>query len=141
MPEELWVNVLGSYGKEMLTCGTAPEMLYQSLQATLLTYLLHPAQFFRSLPASYEIPHIWWNPEFHYGVYKSLPTVPTISQINPVHAPPTLSNPSRCILLLHLHLCLALPSGLLPSRFPTEILIHFPSLPHTCSMPRPFDSS
>jgi hypothetical protein len=33
MPEDLFVNALGSYGKEMLTSGTASEMVYHPLSA------------------------------------------------------------------------------------------------------------
>jgi len=34
-----------------------------------------------------KIPHISCNPELHYHIYKSLPTVRILSQINPVHPP------------------------------------------------------
>jgi hypothetical protein len=37
--------------------------------------------------ASQEIPCILSNPNIHYRVYNSLPPVPVLSQINPVHIP------------------------------------------------------
>ena len=38
-----------------------------------------------NFPASKDIPHILWKSKFHYS-YNSLPLVPNLSQINPVHA-------------------------------------------------------
>jgi hypothetical protein len=53
---------------------------------------------------------------------ESLPLLPSLSQINPVHAtPPYL----RSILILSSHLRLGLPSSLFPSGFPTNILYVF----------------
>ena len=37
--------------------------------------------------ASQEIPCIVWNLKVHYHIYKCLPPVPVLSQINPVHPP------------------------------------------------------
>ena len=62
--------------------------------------------------ASQEIPHISWNPKIHYCIHNSLPPIPILSQINPVHAPHPTSWGS--ILILSSHLCLGLASGLIP---------------------------
>jgi len=72
------------------------------------------------LSASQEIPHILWNPKFHYRIHNSPPPVPILSQLDLVHTP------TPHFLKIHLniihHLRIGLPSGLLPSGFPTKIL-------------------
>ena len=84
-----------------------------------LTYLLHGAK--SSLEANrssagQEIPSILRNPEVHYHVHNSLPPVPEPDWFSPCHHPTSRSS----ILTLSSHLHLGLPSGLLPSVFPTK---------------------
>ena len=74
--------------------------------------------------ASQEIPHTSWNPKVHYRLYKILPSVPILSQTNPVHAPHFTS--WRSIVILSFHLRLGLQSGIFPSGFPTKT----PYTPH-----------
>ena len=92
------------------------------------------------LSTSPEISHILWNLQFHYCVYKCLPPVPILSQINPVHA----SHPTswRSILILSSHLCLGLRSGLQTSGCRTENLyaLHLSPICATCQ-PISFDWS
>ena len=61
--------------------------------------------------ASQEIPHILWNPVFHYHIHKCPPLVPNMSQTIAVH---TVPSSWRFILILSSCLCQGLPSGLLP---------------------------
>jgi hypothetical protein len=68
--------------------------------------------------ATEELPCILWTPKVHYRVHKSLPMVPILSQINPVHTIPAYL---RSILILSTHLRLGFPSRLFPSGFPNNI--------------------
>ena len=78
---------------------------------------------------SQEIPRILWNPKFHYGFYNSLPTVPVLSQLAPVH-----TSTSR---FLKIHLSIILPSTpgspkwSFSLRFPHQIPVYASPLTHT----------
>ena len=67
--------------------------------------------------ASQEIPRISRNPKVHYRTHKCPPPVSILGQSTYPH--PTSW---RAILILSTHLHLGLPSGLLPSGFPTKTL-------------------
>ena len=60
------------------------------------------------------------NPKFHYGICNSPTTFPILSRINSVRDPHPTS--WRSYLISSSHLSLGLPSGLLPSGFPTTTL-------------------
>jgi len=70
------------------------------------------------------------NPTVHYRIHKNLQPVPIISKINLVNAPHPTS--WRSILISSHHLCLGLPSCLLPSGLSTKIL-YSPLLSPTCA--------
>jgi len=104
----------------------------------LLTYLLTPCstvllEKLTGSAASQEIPRILWNPKVHNRIHKCPPPVPILSQSIPPHPISW-----RSILIYSSHLRLGLPSGLLPSGFPTKTLYIYTSpISHTCYMPRP----
>ena len=101
-------------------------LVIYTTQTYLLTYLLtysmvqSPSCEANCFAASQEIPRISRNPKVHYRTHKRPPAVSILGQPNPVHIPS--SHPWRSILILSTHLRLGLPSGLLPSGFPTKTL-------------------
>jgi len=79
-----------------------------------------PSREANRFSACQEIPRILWNPKVHYRIHKCPPSVPILSQLDPVHTPTSYF--LRTILILSSHLHLGLPSALLPSGFPTKTL-------------------
>ena len=83
-----------------------------------ITYLLHDAESF--LRSYQEIPRISRNPKVHFALtsvhHLSLSWASPIQSIYP--------HPTswRSVLILSTHLCPGLPSGLLPSVFPTKTI-------------------
>ena len=107
----------------------------QMQPTSLLTYLLHKKPTGSQLVM--EFPCILWNPKAHYCVYKNLPTVPILSQINPVHAPPHHTSWRHSLLLLLLLLSSASSSAAsASSSFHPHLGLPFSSF-HQVSPPTP----
>ena len=111
----------------------------------LLTYLLtypmeqSPSWEANRFSALEEIFHILRNPKVHYRVYNSPPSVPVMSQMNPVHAPPSH------FLMIHLNIRLLFTPGSfkwsLSFRLPHQNPAYKSPLSHTCYVTHPSHSS
>jgi len=73
------------------------------------------------------------NMKVHYGVHKSLPLVPLLSHINPVHASQPI--PLRSILIIFSHLCLSLPTGSFLQVSPPKSCRNFSPTPYVSHAP------
>ena len=108
----------------------------RSILTYLLTYLLtysmvqSPSWEANWFAASQEIPRISRNPKVYYRTHKRPPPVSILGQS--IYPHPTSW---RSILILSTHLRLGLPSGLLPSGFPTKTLYNPLSLPIRATCP------
>jgi hypothetical protein len=76
----------------------------KKINAYLLTYSIEQSPSWEAnwFSASQENPRILWNPKAYYRIYKSPPTVPVLSQLNPV--------PAATSHFLKIHLNIILPS-------------------------------
>jgi hypothetical protein len=78
-------------------------MLHNTGHTYLLTYSMEQSPPWEAnlFSASQEILRILWNPKVHYHSHKSLPPLPTQSQLDPVH------NPTSHFSKIHLNIILA----------------------------------
>ena len=120
-------TALAAFISHLITSAFEKQLSY------LFTYFVEqsPSLESKRFTASQGITRILWNPKANYSIHKCLPTFPILYQIDPVHAPTSnfLKN------LLSSHLCLDLPSSLLPSGFPTKPWIHLSSPPYVLHAP------
>jgi hypothetical protein len=101
--------------------------------------LLHDTDYFlrsRQSPSHSRISNILWNPKVHYRVRKSSPLVSTLSQINLFCT--TLTYFSKIYFYINTHFRLRVPSGLIPSSFPINVLHAFLFCSHACCILYPF---
>ena len=107
----------------------------------LLTYSMKQSPSWKAnrFSASQEIPRALWNLKVHYRIIKCPPTVPILSQIDPVHSP------TSHFLQSHINIILQSTSEFskrsLSLRLPHQNRVYTSPLPHTCYMPRPSHAS
>jgi len=101
-----------------MLCNMVNRYIY--LRTYLLTYLLtysmeqSPSSEANWFAASQQIPHILWNLKVHYRIHKCPPSLPILSQLDPVHTPTSH--------FLNIHLNIILPSKYI------HTYIHIPKL-------------
>jgi hypothetical protein len=110
-----------------------PEWLTSNSETTHSLMELCPSWETTNCAATQEIPSILLNPKVHYRVNKSLPLVPILSQVNPLHTIP--------LYLSKIHFNIVHPPTLyvlvFPSGLTTNILYAFLFSPHSCYTPCP----
>jgi hypothetical protein len=107
----------------VMMCSISPSRQSSHYLLTYLHRKLSPSCEAANCEATQELPRILWNPKVHYRVHESPPLVSILSQIDPVNTIPSYLPKIYFNIVHHPRLCV--PSGLFPSRFPTNILYAF----------------
>ena len=117
------ITVLNSNHERSPTHRRTDVRLLNYLLTYLLTYPMQQSPSWETnwFAASQEIPHILWNPNVHYRIHKC-PANLSLSRASLIQSILPHTTSWRSILILSSHLCLAVPSGLYPSGFPTKTL-------------------
>jgi hypothetical protein len=125
----LWSTTRQHYRLSQRGKNAVLRFLFPTPYLTHTTYLLtysmeqSPSWEAKTSWATQEIPRILWNPKVHNRIHKSPPPVPILSQIDPVHAPP--SNVSQ------VHFNIILPST--PGSSKWSPSLRFPHLSPVCT--------
>jgi len=122
-----------------------PLSRFRKTKSCISGYLLNysmeqgPSWEVNRFAARQEIPHVLWNPKFHYRIHKFPPPLPILSQLDPVRIL------TSQFLKIHLNIILPstheLPQWSVSPRFPHQNPVCTCPLPHTLYMPQPPHSS